>query len=86
MEPAPDLISRISLTTKFVYLSYREPDLGEVHAFAGYLTRTTTSLGEVCASADCLMALVGPHRQLAIVARVDNSPLWTTSALVGSRR
>ena len=29
-------------------------------------------------------ALVGPHRRLATVARVDNSPLLTTLALVGS--
>ena len=86
MRPAPDLISQISITTKFVYLSYREQDLGEVRAFAGYLTRTTTSLGEVCASADCLMALVGPHRRLATAARVDNSPPLTTSTLVGSIR
>ena len=30
------------------------------------------------------MALVGPYRRLATVARVDNSPLLTTLALVGS--
>ena len=32
------------------------------------------------------MALVGPHRRLATMARVDNSPLLTASALVSSRR
>ena len=94
MGPAPDLISQISITTKFVYLSYREQDLGEVRAFEGYLTRTTTSLGEVCASADCLSSTTrrhgsrwpssttrhrGSRRQLAAADHLDSCRFYSTT-------